>query len=87
MMIELHKEDQEFLVDILRHTHLRGIIKNIGQTMPHPECDEYILCELEPNDVEELTGQLSFEANHNRSKRIARWADEIADSLESQLSF
>lgn len=86
MMIELYKADQEFLIDILHHSHLRGIIKNIQQAVAHPECNEFILCELKQNDVEELVGQLSFEANHNRSKRIAQWADDIADFLETQLA-
>lgn len=87
MMLELHKDDQQFLVDLLYQTHLREIIKNIQQAKPHPECDEYILCELERYAVEELAGQLSFEANHNRSKRIAQWAGDIVDSIELQLTF
>ena len=86
-MIELHKNDQEFLIGLLYQTHLRGIIKNIQQAKPHPECDEYILFELERNDVKELAGQLSFESNHSRSKRITQWAGDIADSIESQLTF
>lgn len=53
--------------------------------MPHPECDEFIVCELNSNDVKELAGQLSFEANHNRNKRIAERADDLADCIETQL--
>ena len=87
MMIELYKEDQEFIIGLLNRTHLMGIIKNIRLATVHPECDEFILCELTTYDAEELVGQLSFEANHNRKKRVSCRASDIADSIEAQLGF
>lgn len=86
MIFELYKEDQYFMIDLLHHTHLTGLIKNIRRAKISQECDEFILCKLALNDAEELVGQLSFEANHNMNKRVAQRSSEIADNIESQLN-
>lgn len=51
----------------------------------HPECDEFVTVELTKYYAEELAGQLSFEANHNRNKNTSERACEIAESVEIQL--
>ena len=86
MMLELYKEDQNFIIDLPYNTHLTGIIKNIRHAIVSPECDEFILCKLTLRDAEELAGQLSFEANHNRKKSVADRACDIAEMVEAQLS-
>lgn len=85
MMIELFEEDRDFIIGLLHNTHLAGIIKNLRQATRHPECDEYVICKLNLSDMEDLAGQLSFEANHNRKKRVAERACDIADSIENQI--
>ncbi len=86
MIFELYKEDQDFIINLLHKTHLTGIIKNIRHATISHECDEFILCKLTSHDAEELAGQLSFEANHNKIKSVARRASDIAESIESQLN-
>jgi len=84
MLLELYEDDRDFIIGLLRNTHLMGLRKNFREAMTNPECNEMILCELSQTDAEELVGQLSFEANHNRRKSVSERADSIADSIEAQ---
>lgn len=85
MMIELYEYDRDFIIKVLRYTHLTRIIEDFHQTSAHPDCAEMIICKLSVCDAKELVGQLSFEANHSRSKRVSEHADAIAESIESQI--
>jgi len=84
MFIEISLEAKEFLMVWLPKTYLKGLEKKFKHATVHPECDEYIECEFTRHEVEEMVGELSYEANHNRSKRVASLACDIADSLEMQ---
>ena len=85
MIIELYEYDRQFLIDILQKTHLRALIKNLTQAKTHPDCEDMILCQLSAHDAKELMGQLCFEANHSRSKKVIEHADAIAESIECQI--
>ena len=85
MWVELHENDEQFLIKLLEKTHLKDLIKNIEKATPHPDCDEFIVFELSVHEAEELVGQLSFEANHTRSNNKFERACAIADSIETHL--
>jgi hypothetical protein len=85
MHIELYKSDPKFIIDLLHRTHLMRIIPNLQNATEHPECDEFVLCELDMDGVQELVGQLSFETNHNSEKNVRERACDIADSIEVQI--
>ena len=85
MKIEMSLDDQEFVVNLLQHTSVQRIVERLqSSSMVHPENDDYIEFELKLDECEELIGELSYEANHNRKKHVAHQACEIAESLESQ---
>lgn len=77
-------DDKEFVVNLLQHTSVQRIVERLHSSSVHPENDDYIEFELTIDECEELIGELSYEANHNRKKRVSNQACEIAESLESQ---
>ena len=86
MKIELSLFDQKFAISLLQNTSVRRILERLKLlSTVHPDNEDYIECELTIREVEELVGELSYEANHNRKKRVAEQACDIADSLENQL--
>jgi hypothetical protein len=85
MLFEIWKSDKQFIINLLKRTHLRGMISSIQEAETSSECDEFVVFELSKLDAEELVGQLSFEANHNKNKSTAARACDIADSIEIQL--
>ena len=86
MKIELSAYDKEFVVSLLENTSVRSTSKKLKlSSTVHPDNEDYIECELTFNETEELVGELSYEANHNRKKQVAGHACDIADSLENQL--
>ena len=86
MKIELSVYEKEFVVSLLQKTSVQRMIDRLrlSSTM-HSDHEDYIEFELSIHELEELVGELSYEANHNRKKQIAMLACEIADSLEGQL--
>lgn len=84
MQIEYHKDDVSFIADVMSWAPLNHIIKKLKNGSISSECDEYMLCELKKNELEELIGWLCHEANHNKNKHIAERIGEIADDLEVQ---
>ena len=89
MHIELAVYHQKFIIDLFRGYRLVAeIIKKLSQSSTmHPDNDEYIECEVGRDSLEDLVGELSYEANHNRSKIISEQACEAAESLELYLSY
>ena len=85
MWIEIHEDDWQFLMKLLKKTHLKDLIKDIEKATKHPDCDEFIVFELPTHEAEELVGQLSFEANHTRSNIKFERTCAIADSIDTQL--
>ena len=84
MQIELYKDDVLFIAEILSWASLNTIMKKLKKGITSRECDELVCCPLTKEALTELVGYLSLEANHNKSKRIAESACEIADYLEVQ---
>jgi hypothetical protein len=85
MKIEISIDDKEFVVNLLQHTSVQRIVDRLqASSTVHPENDDYIEFDLTIDECEELIGELSNEANHNRKKHVSHQAGEIAESLESQ---
>lgn len=86
MKIELSSDEREFIIKILQHTSVQRILERLqSSSTMHPDNNDFIECELAINEVDELIGELSYEANHNRKRLIAQQAGDIADGLENQL--
>ena len=83
--VELYKDDIPFIIDILRWAPLGAMVKKLQKGVTSKACDELVCCELTTEELKELVGYLSLEANHNKSKRAAQGACDIADYLEVQL--
>ena len=86
MKIELSEYEKNFIIKILENTSVQRILNHLKTSSTlHPENEDFIECELVIDEVEELIGELSYEANHNRKKWVAQQACDIADGLENQL--
>lgn len=86
MKIELSAYEKEFVIDLLQHTTAQRVLDKLeSSSTPHPDNADYIECELTIPELEDLVGELSYEANHNRKKRVAAEACDIAECLENQL--
>lgn len=86
MKVELSLYEKEFIIKILQHTTVQRVIDHLQSSSKiHPDNEDFIECELAIHEVEDLIGELSYEANHNRKKWVAQQACEIADGLEYQL--
>jgi hypothetical protein len=86
MKIELSAYEREFIISLLKKTSVDRIVNRLKSSYSvHPDHPDYIEFELTIHELEELVGELSYEANHNKKKQVANLACEIADSLESQL--
>jgi hypothetical protein len=86
MKIELSVYEKDFVIGLLQQTTVQGVLDKLkSSSTPHPDNREYIQCELTVSEVEDLIGELSYEANHNRKKLIAAEACDIAECLEYQL--
>ena len=85
MKIEMSNDEEEFVVNLLQQTSVQRIVERLqSSSTVHPENEDYIEFELTINECEEIIGELSYEANHNRKKHVSNQAYEIAESLESQ---
>jgi chorismate-pyruvate lyase len=86
MKIELSAYDKEFVINLLQNTSVQRILDHLqSSSTVHPENEDFIECELKIDELGELIGELSYEANHNRKKLVAKQACDIAESLENQL--
>ena len=86
MEIELSIYEQQFIIDLFQNSYLKDITKKLIATATvHPDNEDYVEREITVRELKDLIGELSYEANHNRKKRISELSCEIADSLENQL--
>lgn len=85
MQVELYKEDISFIADVLRWAPLKPIMRKLEENTLSPECDEFVYCELTKEELDELVGYLSLEANHNKKRKVTDRTCDIADYLEVQI--
>lgn len=86
--IELSAYDKEFVVNLLQNTSAQRVLQKLqSSSTVHPDNEDYVECEITLYELEDLIGELSYEANHNRKKRIAEQACDIAECLENQLYY
>src|SRR5262249_18455377 len=88
MKIELSVDEKEFVIKLLKNTSVQRILDHLqSSSTTHPDSEDYIECELTIDELEDLIGELSYEANHNRKILVAEQACDIADGLENQLRY
>lgn len=86
MKIELSAYEKDFVIALLRQTTVQHVLEKLEHSSTqHPDNEDYIECELSIHELEDLVGELSYEANHNRKKQVAAQACDIAECLEYQL--
>lgn len=84
--IESYAYEKEFVINLLQNTSVQRILDHLkSSSTVHFENEDFIECELTIGELEELIGELSYEANHNRKKLVVQQACDIADGLENQL--
>jgi hypothetical protein len=76
MKIELSLYDKDFVISLLHYTHVKRVLDKLTlSSTTHPDNADYIERELTLHELEDLVGELSYEANHNRKKRVAQACD------------
>ncbi len=86
MKIELSAYERKFVIGLLKNTTVQRVLDKLeSSSTPHPDNEDYIECELTIPELEDLVGELSYEANHNQKKLLAAEACDIAECLEEQL--
>ncbi len=79
--IELYADERDFIVECLEYALLDDLLIKLKQSKPNKE--SIINVRLGDYDLEQLIGNLSLEANHNKKRSIQELAYEIAEKLES----
>ena len=78
--IELYADERDFIVDLLGYALLDDLLNNLKQAKHNRE-NIITICVDEYN-LEQLIGNLSLEANHNKKRLIQELAGELAEKLE-----
>jgi hypothetical protein len=79
--VELNANERDFIIDLIEYALLDDLIRKLKRAKPNKE--NIINVRLDGYDLEQLIGNLSLEANHNKKRSIQESACEIAEMLES----
>ena len=79
--IELYTDERDFIVDLIGYALLDELLNKLNQVKPNRE--NIINIDLNGYDLEQLIGNLSLEANHNKKRLTQEYACEMAEKLES----
>lgn len=78
--VELYTDDRDFIVTHIKYALSDNLLNKIKRARPNKE--NVISVQLDDFDLEQLIGNLSLEANHNKKRSIQELACEIAEKLE-----
>jgi len=78
--VELYADERDFIVDLLEYALLDNLLNKLKQAKSNKE-NIINIC-LNSYDLEQLIGNLSLEANHNKKRLIQESAYEMAEKLE-----
>lgn len=78
--VELYIDERDFVIDLLEYALLDNLLKKLKRAKPNRE--NIINVPLDSYDLEQLIGNLSLEANHNKTRLIQESACELAEKLE-----
>lgn len=79
--IELYTDERDFIVEHLEYALLDDLLNKLKKAKPNR--DNTINLRLDDYDLEQLIGNLSLEANHNKKRSIQELACDLAEKLES----
>ena len=79
--VELYIDEKNFIVDLLEYALLDDLLNKLKQAKPNRE-NIINIC-LDEYDLEQLIGNLSLEANHNKKRSTQEFACEMAEKFES----
>lgn len=79
--VELYTDERDFIVKHLEYALLEGLLNKLKRAKPNR--DNIINIRLDDYDLEQLIGNLSLEANHNKKRSIQELACDMAEKLES----
>jgi hypothetical protein len=79
--VELYTDERDFIVELLEYALLDDLLNKLKRAKPNRE--NIINISLGDFDLEQLIGNLSLEANHNKKRSIQELAYELAEKLAS----
>lgn len=79
--VEMYADQRDFIVDLIEYALLDDLINKLRRAKPNKE--NIINIRLDDYDLEQLIGNLSLEANHNKRRSIQERACEVAEMLET----
>ena len=80
LKVEMYADERDFIVDLIEYALLDDLINKLKQAKPTKE--NIINIRLDGYDLEQLIGNLSLEANHNKKRSVQELACEMAEKLE-----
>jgi hypothetical protein len=78
--VELHIDEINFIVELLEYVLLDDLLHKLKRVKPNNH--NFVNICLDDYDLEQLIGNLSLEANHNKKRSIQEFACELAERLE-----
>jgi hypothetical protein len=79
--VEFYPDERDFIIELIEYALLDKLSKKIRRAKPNKE--NIVKIRLDRYDLDQLIGNLSLEANHNKKRSIQELAGEMADKLES----
>ena len=79
--VELYTNERDFIVEHIAYALLDNLLNKLKRGKPNRE--NIINVRLDHYDLEQLIGNLSLEANHNKKRLTQEFAYELAERLES----
>jgi hypothetical protein len=79
--IKLYADERDFIIDVIKYALLDELLSKLKNAKP--DRDNMVTIALDSYDLEQLIGNLSLEANHNKKRLIQEIACDLADKLES----
>ena len=79
--IELYTEERNFIIELLEYALLDGLINKLKKAKSNK--NNFVTVSLDDFDLEQLIGNLSLEANHNKKRSIQDAAYKLAERFEA----
>lgn len=79
--VEMYADERDFIIGLIEYALLDDLINKLKRAKPNKE--NIINIRLGDYDLEQLIGNLSLEANHNKKRLVQERACEVAEMLET----
>jgi len=81
IQVEFYTDERDFIIDTIYYALLDDLLNKLKNAIPNKQ--GILSVSLDSFDLEQLIGNLSLEANHNKKRAVQDMACEIAERLES----